>query len=420
MRLLRRGATGRWLAGLLAAAALAACGLAGGDAALAQDRRGPPDVDAEAAIVVDAASGAVIAAENPKRRLPIASATKLMTALLTLERSRPGEVLQAADYVPDPVESQIGLMPGERMAARDLLVALLLESANDAAVTLAEGIDGSTGAFVARMNERAGDLGLDDTSYANPIGFDDGRNYSTATDLAALGTRLMEERRFREIVEEPELELESGEVPRVVDNRNDLVGEAPFVDGIKTGQTREAGHVLVGSAADDGNRVVSVVLGAPSEGVRDAASLELLRFGLDQFVERRVLRAGEIVASAAVAHGGDERVGLAAAEGVSVTALRGEQADVRIEAPEEVEGPLGKGEDVGSVAVVTGSEVVRRVPLVTAAPVPGADLTTRVATTLRDHLGVVAAVAVILCGLLVLAALFARRRRVREGTRSAT
>jgi serine-type D-Ala-D-Ala carboxypeptidase (penicillin-binding protein 5/6) len=387
-------------------------------AASAAQGRDAPAVDAEAAILLDAESGAVIAAEDARRRLPIASATKLMTALLTLERARASDVLTAAGYEPAPIESQIGLRDGERMAVRDLLVALLLESANDAAVTLAEGVAGGTAAFVGEMNARAGRLGLEDTSYENPIGFDDPGNYSTAADLGLLARRLMAKPRFRDIVEEPSLELRSGDVPRVVENRNELVGEASIVDGIKTGHTQGAGYVLVGSAEDDGNRVVSVVLGAGSEEARDEESLELLRYGLGQFVDRRPLRAGEPVADAAVAHQDGRLVELAAAEDVSLTALRGERVDTRIDAPAELEGPLRAGEEVGSAAVLRGDRVAARVPLVTATDVPAPGFLTRVATTLRDHLAVVGAVVAALCVLLAAVAVHARRKRTRAEAHS--
>ena len=152
---------------------------------------------AEAAIVIDGRDGDVMFAKNAGERQSIASTTKLMTALLTLERARPREVFTAADYDAAPVESQIGLRPGERMTVSDLFEALLLESANDAAETLAEGISGSRDAFVADMNERAAELGLEDTSYANPIGLDDPPNYSTASDLAALTRELLRRPRLR-------------------------------------------------------------------------------------------------------------------------------------------------------------------------------------------------------------------------------
>ena len=178
----------------------------------------------------------------------MASTTKLMTALLTLENTRPAEVFTAADYDAAPVESQIGLRPGERMTVGDLTKALLLESANDAAVTLAEGVSGTREAFVARMNERAAELGLDSTSYANPIGFDDPLNYSTARDLATLAVKLLRRPRFARTVDTPVAELDSGARPRVIDNRNTLLASHPFVSGVKTGHTQQAGYVLIGAA----------------------------------------------------------------------------------------------------------------------------------------------------------------------------
>jgi D-alanyl-D-alanine carboxypeptidase (penicillin-binding protein 5/6) len=374
-----------------------------------------PSVPARAAIVIDARSGAVIVADHGRERLPIASATKLMTALLTLERADLGDRYPASPYDPAPVESQVGLEEGEELAVRDLLVALLLESANDAAVTLAEGVAGSTAAFVAAMNERAAELGLDGTSYANPIGFDDPDNYSTASDLARLARRLMRNARFRDIVEEPSLPLRTGDRPRVVENRNELVGEAPLVDGVKTGHTLAAGHVLVGSAAHAGNRVISVVLGAPSEESRDAGTLELLRYGLDQFVRRRVVRPGEPLAEAAVSDQEGERVALAAAAPVTVTLLRGERVRTRLDAPSELEGPLPAGEEVGSVVVVRRGSVVGRAPLLTAAAVPAPDILTRLATTLGDHLTATVALAAVLVAAAALLVARLRRRRARAG-----
>jgi serine-type D-Ala-D-Ala carboxypeptidase (penicillin-binding protein 5/6) len=382
-------------------------------AAASPGRTGEPAVPARAAIVVDAGTGAVIAGDRVGERLPIASATKLMTALLTLERADLGDVYPASGYEPAPVESQIRLEPGERLAVRDLLVALLLESANDAAVTLAEGVAGSTESFVAAMNERADELGLDDTSFANPIGFDHPDNYSTASDLARLASRLMRDARFRDIVEESSLRLDTGDRPRVVENRNELVGEASLVDGIKTGHTLAGGHVLVGSAARGRNRVISVVLGASGEEARDAATLELLRYGLDQFARRRVVRPGETLARAAIADREGDRVALAAAEGVTLTLLRGERVRTRIDAPSELEGPLAAGDEVGSATILRGGRVAGRVPLLTAAEVPGPGILTRVATSLGDHLTATVAAAAVLAGAAMLLLAHRRRRRAR-------
>ena len=265
--------------------------LAAGAPASALGATPPPAVpNAAAAIVVDGRNGEVMFAKRAGEQRQMASTTKLMTALLTLERTRPREVFTAAAYDAAPVESQIGLAPGEQMTVADLLEALLLESANDAAVTLAEGVSGTSEAFVADMNARAEELGLEDTSYANPIGFDDPLSHSTARDLAALARELLARRRFARVVDLPLAELESGARPRVIDNRNTLVAAYPFVSGVKTGHTLGAGYVLVGSGRGPGGaRVISVVMGEPSEAARDEDTLKLLRWGLARFNRVRVV-----------------------------------------------------------------------------------------------------------------------------------
>jgi D-alanyl-D-alanine carboxypeptidase (penicillin-binding protein 5/6) len=370
--------------------------------------RPPPVPEADAAIVVDGRDGDVMFRKNAGERRSIASTTKLMTALLTLERARPRAVFTAADYVAAPVESQIGLRPGERMRVGDLFEALLLESANDAAATLAEGISGSVDAFVTDMNERAAELGLEDTSYANPIGFDDPRAHSTASDLAALSLELLRRRRFARVVDMPVAELESGARPRTIDNRNTLVASHPFVTGVKTGHTLGAGYVLIGSARGSGNaRVISVVMGEPSESARDADTLKLLRWGLERFHRVRVLDDRRIMARADIEHR-DERAALAPARDAVLTLRDGERVRRRVRAPDELEGPLPAGSRVGSVTVLVDGERVRRIPLVTAADVPGAG-TLRV---LVSVLGVPLTVLLVLA-ILLGAALAARRLGVR-------
>ena len=260
----------------------------------------PPSVPgARAAIVVDARDGTVMFAKHPDAERAIASTTKLMTALLALEQAKPSDVFTAPAYHAMPAESRINLREGERMTVHDLLEALLLESANDAAETLAEGVSGSREAFVAEMNARATDLGLEHTSYANPIGLDEAGNYSSARDLASLARVLMQRPRFARIVDMPEAQLESGARPRVVDNRNDLISEYPWVSGVKTGYTANAGNVLVGAADGPGGaRVISVVLGEPTEAARNSETLALLRWGLGRFQRVRVLDPRRTVAQA--------------------------------------------------------------------------------------------------------------------------
>jgi serine-type D-Ala-D-Ala carboxypeptidase (penicillin-binding protein 5/6) len=333
----------------------------------------PPSVDrAKAAIVVDGRDGAVMFQKKPDEPRAIASTTKLMTALLTLERARLSDVFTAPAYAAQPAESRINLRKGERMRVEDLLQGLLLESANDAAETLAEGIGGSRAGFVGLMNRRASELGLGHTSYANPIGLDDPDNYSTARELAALAVRLLRNTWFARTVDMPEAVLETGSHRRVVDNRNDLVARYPFVDGVKTGHTIDAGYVLIGAAHRRGGaRVVSVVLGEPSEAARDEDTLGLLSWGLGRFRRERLLEPDRVVARPSIKYR-DDQASLVPRSPLVLTVRKGERVSRRVSAPDELEGPIEAGEKVGSVTVLLDGKRVRRVALVTADKVPGA------------------------------------------------
>jgi D-alanyl-D-alanine carboxypeptidase (penicillin-binding protein 5/6) len=228
------------------------------------------------------------------------------------------------------------------------------------------------------MNARAAELGLDGTSYANPIGLDDPDNHSTARDLARLATRLLRNPHFAAIVDRPRAVLRSGSRRRVVNNRNTLVRSYDFVDGVKTGHTIQAGFVLVGSASRAGAHVVSVVMGEPSEAARDAESLALLRWGLGRFHRVRPVRRGRALRRVAVEHFDDRRVALEATRTVSLSVRRGARVRTRIDAPDELSGPLPAGHRVGTATVLVRGRVVARVPLVTASSVPEAGFTRRV------------------------------------------
>jgi D-alanyl-D-alanine carboxypeptidase (penicillin-binding protein 5/6) len=344
----------------------------------------PPDVAAPSAIVVESSTGDVVFERNASVPRAIASTTKLMTALLALEGIALDDVLTAPDYDALAVESAIGLREGERMTTRDLLRALLLASANDAAATLAVGLSGSIDAFVEEMNRRARELGLVDTSYANPIGLDEEGNRSSARDLVKLAALLRRNAFFRETVDEPAALLRSGARRRAIVNRNTLVRNVPVVDGVKTGRTLQAGYVLVGSATRDGVNVISAVLGESSEAARDADTLALLRYALDRYERRMVLEEGDRVAEADLEYRGDS-VELVAGETVQRVVRKGERARTRVVgAPEELDGPLPAGAQVGTIEVRLRGDIVERVPLVTAVAVAEASFADRIGSTLSE------------------------------------
>jgi serine-type D-Ala-D-Ala carboxypeptidase (penicillin-binding protein 5/6) len=343
----------------------------------------PPQIRAPAAILVEPATGDVVFQRSARQRRPIASTTKLMTALLTLEHASLDDVMTTVPYHGLAAESVAGFRAGERVTVRDLLRALLVTSANDAAATLAARVAGSRSAFVRMMNARARQLRLTDTHYANPIGLDGPGNYSSATDLVKLTLILRRNAFFRETTDQPRVTLRSGAHPRTFVNRNLLVRSVPAVNGVKTGHTATAGYLLVGSASRKGVTVVSAVLGDPSEAARDSDTLALLKYGLGRYHVITALRGNQVVGRATLAHRGDQHVDLVADATVRRTVRAGERVRLRLEgAPTELDGPLPKGARVGTVVVVDRGRAVARVPLVTAEPVDAATFLDR----LRDWL----------------------------------
>ncbi|MEA2425177.1 MAG: hypothetical protein QOH13_1587 [Thermoleophilaceae bacterium] len=380
----------------------------------------PSLASASAGIVMDARSGQTMLAKHADARRPIASTTKLMTALLVLESGKLGKTFVAPAYHALPAESKINLRQGERMKGSDLLTALLLESANDAAVDLAQGVAGSRSAFVAQMNRRARQLGLRNTHYANPIGLDAPGNYSSARDLATLARRLLTNPTFAATVDRPGATLRSGDHPRTIRNRNLLVGRYRFVDGVKTGHTIGAHYILVGAAHGNGGKVVSVVLGEPSESARDVDTLALLRWGVDQYRRVTILRPGHTVTYAKVAHHSGLRVRLTTRRSVTFTLRRGERLATRLHVPKELKGPIAAGRRVGSVEVLYLGHRVRTLGLVTTRAVPGTSFIALVTDGLGPLLTALALVALVLGGVLAglrLRAVLGRGQRTASSSR---
>jgi D-alanyl-D-alanine carboxypeptidase (penicillin-binding protein 5/6) len=373
-----------------------------------------PQVRAPAAILVEPATGDIVYQRNANQRRGIASTTKIMTALVTVEHASLDDVMTTVDYHAAPIESQAGFQPGERVTVRDLLRALLVTSANDAAATLAQRVAGSRAKFVAMMNAKARQLGLEDTHFANPIGLDNEENYSTASDLAKMALILRRNAFLRATVNAPSVTLKSGDHPRTFANRNLLVRNVPAVNGVKTGHTNSSGYILVGSATKAGITVVSVVLGDPSEAARDADSLNLLKYGLARYHVVTAIRKGQVVGRSALSHR-DEHVSLVSGATVRRTAKRGDKLVVTVTgAPTTIDGPLPKGTKVGTITVAERGKVVARVPLLTADAVDAATFFDRLGDWLDNPATLVLLAAFAVCSL-YLALL--RRRAVRRRQR---
>lgn len=325
-----------------------------------------PALSARAAILIEQSTGQVLYASHADSELAIASTTKLMTALLTLEHvPHLSTIFTAPNYYAAPGDSQIGLVPGERMSVHDLLLALLIPSADDAAEDLAYNIGHhSVARFVGMMNAQARELGLTETHYSTPSGLDTPGNYSSARDLVKLAVYVLERYPwFKHAVSLQRARLLTGRHPRTVVSTDTLLSEVPWINGVKTGHTNDAGYVLVGSGTRGGTTLVSAVLGTTSEAARDGNTLALLTWGFSKFRLEHPVVAGRVIARPAVADSPGVRVPVLAAASVNEMVARNSRLTIRVDVPRQVSGPRPDHAVVGSLVVSVGSRVLARVPV---------------------------------------------------------
>jgi serine-type D-Ala-D-Ala carboxypeptidase (penicillin-binding protein 5/6) len=360
--------------------------------------RAGPQVESRAWTLIDARDGDVLASHAASKRLLIASTTKLMTAYVAMQELPLERIVRAAPYAATYGESLMGLRTGQQISVRDLLYGLILRSGNDAAHTLAIAAAGSSPRFVRQMNERAAALGLADTHYANPIGLDQRGNYSSARDLATLTQRLLRDPAFAKIADSRSAVLSSVTPPRRIETINELLYDAPWTTGVKTGHTFGAAYVLVGSGSRKGVDLISVAIGAPSDEARYRDNLELLEYGFDQYRRRLPIRAGQDLADPEIRYAGGE-LPLRAARRVVVGLRRGQRLGVKVEAPAEVEGPIKRGARLGQATVLVDGRLAAAVPLRAGRSIPQASVFDRVRAFVSDNLVTIAiALFVILIG----------------------
>jgi D-alanyl-D-alanine carboxypeptidase (penicillin-binding protein 5/6) len=255
-----------------------------------------PAVSAPSYLVFDDTAGVTLAVRAPGARRPMASTTKIMTALLALERGDATTPVTVSDAASAVGEAEIGLEPGESFPLGLLVRVLLVRSANDAAMAVAEAIGGTVEGFVGLMNQRAAELGLTDTRFANPHGLDATGHYSSAADLLALARFAMDDPAFADAVRTQRVELppDSQGNPRLAETTNALLAEYPGAIGVKTGYTDDAGLVLVAAAEREGRRLYAVVMGSsgPEGSFRDAGAL--LDYGFADTGPVVALAAGDL------------------------------------------------------------------------------------------------------------------------------
>ena len=314
-----------------------------------------PQVHGRAYLVENGSTGEVLARWHDRRRVPIASLTKLMTVLITFERARPDAVVTVAPGAAVVGESSIGLDPGQRITVRDLLEGALIQSANDAADALAYYLGrGSMSRFVAMMNARGRQLRLTDTHFVRPDGLDAVGHYSSARDITKLARLVMAHRLARQIVREQTATIASG---RVLHTWNDLLSTFPGVVGVKTGHTSAAGWNEVAAVQRPGLVLYATLLGSPDRATRNADLASLLRWGISRYKRVQVIRDGRPYARVAVGYG-KAGVGLVAA-GPVWRAVRIDRPLVeRVVAKTAAPLPVRRGQPLGRLQVWQGKRLV--------------------------------------------------------------
>lgn len=234
-----------------------------------------PVIQAKAALLIDIPSQQVLFSQNAEAPLPIASLTKLMTALLVVDSLEPGAVVTIPPLATGPDESQAGLLPGQRYPAEELLAVMLVASANDASRVLAATVAGNETTFVRRMNERARTLGMSNTSFSNSSGYDQGENYASARDLALLARATLAEPRIRAQVARQEVTIKplEGE-PVTLRTTDELLGGYLPIAGLKTGTTEEAGPCLISVVEAGPKRLLAIVLNSPDRFQENKSMLD--------------------------------------------------------------------------------------------------------------------------------------------------
>lgn len=331
-----------------------------------KDRAGAesPEISAEAALVLDWNSGRILYAKNPHLPLPMASTTKIMTALLALEKGSLEDVVVTSAHAAQTGGSSIWLEEGERKTLRELLYGLMLRSGNDAAVAIAEHISGNVESFAQLMTHRAIELGARNTVFQNPHGLHHPEHYTTAYDLTLFSAQAMGSEEFRHIIATPSIFISWPGHPwdRCLYNQNKLFELYPGAEGIKTGWTTPAGRCFVGAACQRNRRLISVVLNAPQMWEDTAA---LLDFGFQNFSHTCLIYRGQYLKSAAVSKGKEEKVKVTAADSFYYPLKENEDKKItyRYFLEEPYKAPLRRGEKLGRVEVYCGREIVGAIDL---------------------------------------------------------
>ena len=346
----------RALAGLFFAAILLYNGCAGAEGA-------------KSAILVEMDTGRVLYEQNAHEVLPMASTTKIMTALLALERGDLNSLVTTGPNAYGVPGTSLYLEPGEQLTLEQMLYGLMLASGNDAAVAVAEHIGGTVADFCGMMNRRAAEIGCENTVFSTPHGLPADNHHTTAYDLSLIAREAMKQPVFRQIVSTQRCSLPwSGhDYDRVLSNKNKLLSTYPGALGIKTGYTRAAGRCLAFAAEREDMALLGVVLNCP-DWFDEAAAL--LDWGFENWQRVELLSAGETVRVIPVRGGVRDSVRVIAGGDVAAPVRVNDWPDLVIDLPDQLPAGIQQGQSIGSASLVDRGQTLVTVPLVAAEAVP--------------------------------------------------
>ncbi|MBU5627291.1 D-alanyl-D-alanine carboxypeptidase [Oscillibacter sp. MSJ-2] len=310
---------------------------------------------ATSSILLDAGSGRVLYEHNADKQMLIASTTKIMTALVAIENGDLDQVVTVKRTYTLVEGSSMYLKEGEKLTLETLLYGLMLCSGNDAALAVADAVGGSD--FIDMMNDKAEELGMSSTSFANPNGLDDEKHYSTARDMAILAAEAMKNQTFVRIASTKSVSIGG----RLMSNHNKLLNMVDGCLGLKTGYTKAAGRTLVSCVQRHGQMLVAVTLQDGNDWADHAA---LYDYGFSTYPASTQVTAGERVGVVGVTGGTVSRVPLAAADTFSYPLAQGEKLRTETDFPEEVSAPLYAGTPLGEIRFYLGEQEVGCVELV--------------------------------------------------------
>lgn len=327
----------------------------------------PPEIQGEGAYLIDVQSGQTLYSKNEDKLLAPASTTKIMTGLLAIENGKLDDIVTMSSTMLNyqiVYGTRIYLEPGEQMTLRDLLYALLLNSANDAAVAIAEHIGGDLPHFVSMMNDKAKALGLKDTTFKNPSGLTEAGHLTTAHDLARIAQAAYANPIFRDYIQTKSHTITRSKpnVPSEMINENKLLGKDPSVNGMKTGYTAVAENCLVVSASKDGRDLIGVILKSPGREIYTDME-NLLNYGFTQFQDTIYRPAGTALSQTQI---GKEDINLLLEKPIWITHKIGEpipEPNLKILSPTTNLTEVDKGQTLGSVEVWDRNEKITEVAL---------------------------------------------------------